>query len=128
MKTINKYKYLVLIAVVTLFVSCAEDDDVAVAPASTNIQVIVEPFANSQSGGLAQSGTNNAVVELGFRLTEHSTTYLDSDVVVTYEGAQYVISPEDLDGDGEIDAETKEVILGNINVEYELEPPTGGIP
>jgi len=117
MKTINKYKYIVLLAVVALFVSCSENDDVAVAPASTNIQVVVEPFVLAQSGGLGQAGTNQAVVELGFELTEYSTTYRDSDVVITYEGNEYTIPAGD-----------DQVVVGSINVEYQLDPPTGGIP
>lgn len=117
MKTINNYKYILILAVVALFASCSEDDDVAVATASTNIQMIVEPFVLSQSGGLGQAGTNQAVVELGFRLTELSTTYRGSDVVITYEGNEYTIEAGD-----------DEVVLGNINVQYELDPPTGGIP
>lgn len=117
MKTINNYKYIVLLAVVALFASCSEDDDVAVAPATTNIQVVVEAFVSSQIEITGQNGTNNANIELGFKLTEYSTTYRGSDVIITYDGNEYVIP-----------AGENEVIVGFTNVEFELSPPGGNIP
>ena len=115
MKTINNYKYILMLAVVALFASCSEDDDVAVAPASTNIQMIVEAFVNSQIEITGHAGTNNANIELGFRLTEHSTSYRGSDVNITYDGNEYVIP-----------AGEDEVIVGVTNVEFELDAPGGG--
>lgn len=118
MKTINKYKYIVLIAVVSLFTSCSsEADDVAVAPASTNIQVVVEAFISSSVSIVGQVGTNNANIELGFRLSDYTTTYHGSDVIISYDGADYVIP-----------AGENEVIVGTTNVEFELEAPGGNIP
>ncbi len=117
MKTINNYKYILMLAVVALFASCSEDDDAAVAPASNNIQVIVESFVNSQVEIIGQAGTNNANIEIGFRLTEYSTTYRDSDVIITYDGNDYVIP-----------AGEDEVIVGMTNVEFELDAPGGNVP
>ena len=65
---------------------------------------------------------------MGFKLSDFSTTYFGSDVVITYDGAEYVISPEDADGDGEIDEDSKMVIVGATDVEFELEAPGGSIP
>lgn len=117
MKTINNYKYILMLTVVALFASCSEDDDVAVAPASTNIQVVVESFVNSQIEVIGHAGTNNANIEIGFRLTEFSTTYRGSDVIITYDGNEYVI-----------EAGEDEVIVGLTNVEFELDAPGGNIP
>ncbi len=128
MKTVKNYTYILLLAVVVLFTSCVQDDEVAVAPRTTNIQVIVESFVNSQIEVIGQTGTNNANIELGFRLTEHSTSHFGSDIIIYYDGGEYVISPRDLDGDGEIDEETKQVLVGVTNIEFELEPPGGSIP
>lgn len=117
MKTINNYKYILMLAVVALFASCEEGDDVAVAPASNNIQVVVESFVSSQIEVIGQQGTNNANIEIGFRLSEHSTTYRGSDVIIAYNGSEYVIP-----------AGENEVVVGVTNVEFELDVPGGNVP
>jgi len=106
-----------MLAVVALFASCSEDDDAAVADPSTNIQVVVEPFIASVLQITGQVGSNTADVELGFRLTEFANTYFGSDVIITYEGSDYVIEAGDT-----------EVVVGETNIEFELEAPGGNIP
>ncbi len=129
MKTIKNYKYLLLIALVTLVYSCAEGDKEPVAQASKNIQVVIEPFVASQIDIVGQVGSNTAEVNLGFRMTPFfSSTYEDSDIIITYQGADYVISPRDNDGDGFADADTKEVIVGLTSVTFELEAVGGEAP
>ncbi|MFK5879963.1 MAG: hypothetical protein QM478_10765 [Flavobacteriaceae bacterium] len=117
MKTINNYKYILMLAVVALFASCSEDDDAAVAAASTNIQVVVEPFIATAIQITGQVGSNTANVELGFKLTEFSNTYFGSDIIIIYDGSEYVIEAGDT-----------EVIVGATNIEFELEAPGGNIP
>lgn len=115
MKTIKNYKFIMLLAVVSLFFSC-ENDGASVEPASMNIQIVVEAFVNSQIELTGQAGSNNANIELGFKLTENST-YNGSDVTITYEGNEYVIP-----------AGENEVIVGVTNIEFELGSPGGDIP
>lgn len=117
MKTINKYTYILLLSILAVFTSCEQDDEVAVAPASSNIQIIVEAFVNSQIGIIGQAGTNNATINLGFRLTEYSTTYNGSDIIIHFQGNEYVI-----------EAGESEVIVGNSNIEFEIDAPSGGVP
>ncbi len=107
-----------MLAVVALFASCSEEgDDVAVAAASTNIQVVVEPFIATAIEITGQVGTNTAAVELGFRLTEFSNTYFGSDIIIIYSGSEYVIEAGDT-----------EVVVGATNIEFELDSPGGNIP
>jgi len=114
MKIINKYILLLFIAV--LAVSCSEDDDMPVAQASSNIQIIVEPFLATSSDVVVQEGLNTMTVDLGFRLRQSGTTYNGSDVNISYGGNTYTII-----------AGESEVLLGPTEVSFEVNP-TGTIP
>ena len=79
------YKYIAIVAVTLFFTSCERDDDTAVADQTSNIQVIVEPFGTTDTTEIiGQVGTNSVEMDFGFRLTDFSTTYFDSDVVITF--------------------------------------------
>jgi hypothetical protein len=121
-------KYIAILAVTLFFASCERDDDTAVAAQTSNIQVIVEPFATiSATDIIGQVGTNTAEIDFGFRLTEYTTTYFGSDVVVTFEGNNYTISPE-LDENGDLVPGTDEVVVGPTMVNFEVAPPVGAVP
>jgi len=121
-------KYIAALAIVSFFTSCEQDDEVAVAGQTKNIQVVVAPFGTlAVTDIVGQLGTNSADVDFGFKLT-NATTYFDSDVKVTYQGQDYIIHPEDADNDGVIDPESLEVIIGVSTVEFEIQAPAGGIP
>lgn len=110
-------KYIAIIAITLFFASCERDDDTAVAAQSSNIQVIVEPFATvSATDIIGQIGANTAEIDFGFRLTEYTTTYFDSDVVITFEGNNYTIPAGDT-----------EVVVGPTMVSFDINP-TGAIP
>jgi hypothetical protein len=109
-------KYLAVIAFMAFFVSCEQDDDVAVAERSSNIQIVVEPFSASDVSIIGQVGANSAIIDLGFRLTELSTTYFGSDVNIMYEGNYYTIP-----------AGETEVVVGSTPVDFEISPP-GNVP
>ena len=120
-------KYIAIIAITLFFASCERDDDTAVAAQSSNIQVIVEPFATvSATDIIGQIGANTAEIDFGFRLTEFTTSYFGSDVVVTFEGNNYTISPE-LDENGDLVPGTDEVVVGPTMVSFDINP-TGAIP
>lgn len=111
-------KYIAILAVTLFFASCERDDDTAVAAQTSNIQVIVEPFATvSATDIIGQVGTNTAEIDFGFRLTEYSTTYFGSDVVITYAGNEYTIPAGDT-----------EVVVGPTMVNFEVAPPVGAVP
>lgn len=120
-------KYLAVLALTLLFVSCEQDDEVAVAEQSSNIQIVVEPFAASDIDIIGQVGMNSTQVDLGFRLTEFSTTYFGSNVNIMYEGNTYTISPE-LDDDGNVDLESTKVVVGPTIVDFEIAPLSGAVP
>ncbi|PHR68855.1 MAG: hypothetical protein COA67_11925 [Lutibacter sp.] len=120
-------KYIAILAVTLFFASCERDDDTAVAIQTSNIQVIVEPFATiSATDIIGQIGPNTAEIDFGFRLTEFSTTYFGSDVVITFDGNEYTISPV-LDSNGILVPGTDEVVVGPTMVGFDISP-TGSIP
>lgn len=121
-------KYIVIVAIVASFMSCTQDAEIPVATQTSNIQIVVEPFSATALDIIGQVGSNTAEVDLGFRLTGFSTTYLGSDVVITYQGQDYTIHPEDADGDGIIDPSSKEVIVGPTPVDFEIAPLSGAVP
>jgi|TARA_B110000240_G_C13462169_1_gene437182 hypothetical protein len=110
-------KYLAVIALMAFFVSCEQDDDTAVAEQTSNIQVVVEPFSASDIDIIGQVGMNSAVVDLGFRLSEFSTTYNDSDVNIIYEGNTYTIAAGD-----------SQVVVGPTTVDFEIAPLGSSVP
>ena len=109
-------KYLAIIALMAFFVSCEQDDDTAVAEQTSNIQIVVEAFSASNVNIIGQVGANSASIDLGFRLTEFSTTYFGSDINIMYGGNTYTIPAGDT-----------EVVVGSTVVDFEI-APTGSIP
>lgn len=110
-------KYLAVIALTLFFVSCEKDDEVAVAEQTSNIQVVVEPFSASDISIIGQVGMNTAEIDLGFRLTEFSTTYRGSDVNIMYDGNTYTIP-----------AGEDTVVVGPTMVDFEIAPLGGSVP
>ncbi len=119
-------KYLAVLALTLFFVSCEQDDEVAVAAQSSNIQIVVEPFSASAVNIIGQVGMNTASIDLGFRLTEFSTSYFGSDVNIMYDGNTYTISPE-LDSDGNVIPASTQVVVGPTMVDFEI-APQGSVP
>ncbi len=110
-------KYLAIFGITLFLASCTQSDEVAVAPASNNIQVIVEPFAATAVDIIGQVGSNTTMVDLGFRLTEFSTTYNGSDIDIIYGGNTYTIP-----------AGEREVVVGPTSVDFEIAPLAGAVP
>lgn len=117
MKTINKYKYIFLLALLVLAGSCSEDDEVAVAPLSSNIQLIVQPFASATADIIGVEGENTAVLNVGFTITDDTTTYNDSDVIIHFQGGEYVIP-----------AGENSVTIGATPIDFVIDLPGGNIP
>lgn len=112
------YKYIAILAVTLFFTSCERDDDTEVAAQTSNIQVVVEPFGTTATTDIVgQVGANSIVMDFGFRLTDFSTTYFDSDVIITYGGNTYTIPAGDT-----------EVYVGPTNISFDIPAPTGSIP
>lgn len=109
-------KYLTVLALTLFFVSCEKDDEIAVAEQSSNIQIVVEAFSASAVNIIGQVGMNTAQIDLGFRLTEFSTTYFGSDINILYNGNTYTIPAGDT-----------EVVVGPTMVDFEI-APVGSVP
>ncbi|GAB1309438.1 hypothetical protein KH5_21210 [Urechidicola sp. KH5] len=125
MKTINNFNYIFLLALLVFAVSCSEDDEVAVAPLSSNIQMIVQPFVSISGDIIGEEGENTAVFNLGFKLNEDATSYYGSDIIIHYDGQEYLMHVEDDDDDSDND---NEVIIGATPIDFVIDLPGDNIP
>jgi len=113
-------KIFFLFLAVAFLGACEKDDPAAVAPQTTNPQIILAPSGATDVTDLLTSPGNYTLnVDFGFGFAS-GTTYFDRDVEIMFDGATYEIVADQ--------AGPNFVAVGNIDYPYTIPAPTGVIP